>query len=329
MMIVFVSRFSLSMKKTSALLRMKIILTSFFLFAALMNAAAQSKDYSKIDTYAIAKPEMKAVTVDGLTKYLMVPAKGDSEKVRSIFMWITSHITYDWDAYENGTAQWQDAVTTIQRRKGVCQNFSDLFTALCISAGLDAQTISGYAKSNIDNSWMLAGFGSVNHAWNVVKVSGKWQLMDVTWSHSTGSFNYFMADPLLFRRDHLPWDAQWQLTKDTLTLEQYEHIPQLKDGYYTFHVQHLTPMTSSIKGKKKMVFAFDSKNDLHLTASVYHFDYSNRSVPKFVPVVTHSGNHYTLTLTFADEDTYWVTIQDQNAFGAIISYVVDTHATGN
>ena len=308
---------------------MKILLTCFFLSALVMSAAAQVKDYSKIDAYANANPEMKAVTVAALTKYLMVPANGDSEKVRSIFMWMTSHISYDWEAYENGTAQWQEGLTTLQRGKGVCQNFSDLFTALCVTAGLDAQTINGYAKSSIDNSWMLAGFGASNHAWNVVKVSGQWQLMDVTWSQNTGSLNYFMADPLWFRRDHLPWDAQWQLTNDTLTLEQYEHIPELKDAYYTFHIQHLTPMASSIKGRKKMVFTFDSKNDLHLIADVHHFDYSNRSVPKFTQVVTHNGNHYTLTLTFAAEEIYWVTIEHNNIFDAIVTYVVDTHSAVN
>jgi hypothetical protein len=153
--------------------------------------------------------------------------------------------------------------------------------------------------------------------------------MEVTWAQNTGSMNYFMADPLLFRRDHLPFDPRWQLTKDTMTLEEYEHKPILEDGYDLHHVSHLTPMASCIKGKKKIVFAFDSAHSLYLEAKVNNYDYSDHSVPKFTPVITHDGNHYTITLTFASEGTYWVSIELANSFQGIASYVVDTHIIGN
>lgn len=309
----------------SAFLTMKIK-AIIFLFSAFLSlqAAAYSKDYSKIDAYAKAIPNIKTESVEALAKYLVIPAKGDSEKVRSIFTWITSHINYDWAAFENNTAQWQEPLVTIKSRKGVCQNFSDLFTALCAAAKLEAQTITGYAKTDINTDWMLNGFASSNHAWNVVKVSGKWQLMEVTWAQNTGSMTYFMADPHKFRSNHLPAEPQWQLTKDTMTLEEYEHMPILKEGYDAFHITHLTPVESCLRGKKKIIFNFDSPRNMKLIAEVSNYDYSNHSTPKFIPDVIHTGNHYTLTLTFAAEGIYWVTLEANDFFGDIATYIVDT-----
>jgi len=294
-----------------------------------MNASAKLKDYSQIDAYAKATPKTKEVTVATLAAYLIAPAKGDSEKVRSIFIWITSHINYDWDAFENGGGKWQEPMVTLESHKGVCQNFCDLFTALSVASGMDAQTIIGYAKSNINTEWILNGFGSSNHVWNVVKVNKRWQLMEITWAQNTGNMNYFMEDPVMFRRDHLPLDARWQLTKDTLTLEQYENMPILREGYDIYKVTHLTPSVGHIRGKKKIVFAFDSDHNVHLIARVNNYDYSDHTLPKFIPVITHTANHYTLTLTFVTEGTYWVSIDLDNSFYRIASYVVDTHVKGN
>lgn len=295
----------------------------FILFLSAGTAAASPKDYSKIDAYAKSTPESKATNVETLVRYLITPAKGDSEKVRSIFFWETSHISYDWDAYENGTYQWQEPIGTLKRRKGVCQNFSDLFTAMCDAAGLEAQTISGYAKSNIDNSWMYNGFGSSNHAWNVVKINGHWQLMDVTWAQNMSTTSYFMANPKEFRKDHLPADARWQLTRDTLTLKQYENQPVLDDGYDVLHISHLAPMLSCIKGKKKVVFEFDSNQSIDLKARVRN--YAHTSSSEGTQLITHKGNHYTLELTFSKEGIYWVTLSSTSYFYDIASYVVDTY----
>ena len=76
------------------------------------------------------------------------------------------------------------------------------------------------------------------------------------------------------------------------------------------------------------MFAFDSSHDLHIKAEVTNYDYTDRTAPQFVSASTHSGNHYTLTLTFADERIYWVSIELENSWTTIASYVVDTHGCG-
>ncbi|MCY7409293.1 MAG: hypothetical protein LH473_03395, partial [Chitinophagales bacterium] len=281
-----------------------------------------------IDAYAKATPESKTKDIETLVKYLMIPAREDSEKVRSIFTWETSHITYDWAAYQNGTYSSQQSATTLKRRKGVCQNFSDLFTDLCNAAGLEAHTISGYAKSNVDNSWMLYGFTSINHAWNVVKVNNHWELMVVTWAQNIGSTIYFMADPKIFREDHLPAETKWQMMRDTISLKQFEHQPILDDGYKSLGITHLTPMASSIKGNiagrqaKKFVFEFDCKKNLDVKARVS--DYYHSKEAKGSQVITHTGNHYKLELTIENEGTYWVILSEKSYFVDIASYVLIT-----
>src|SRR5436190_4818316 len=97
--------FLLHLLKRALFSSMKIVITFLLLSLMAMNAAAKLKDYSKIDAYARVAPKTKEATVEMLANYLVAPAKGDSEKVRSIFIWTMSHIKYDWDAFENGTSQ--------------------------------------------------------------------------------------------------------------------------------------------------------------------------------------------------------------------------------
>lgn len=293
-----------------------------------MCRAISKPEYAKVDAYAVSAPETKAKILVTLVDYLTIPYKDEELKVRSIYRWMTSHISYDWDAYTNGTYSFQEPATTLLRRKGVCQNFSDLFTAMCTQAKVEAKTISGYAKSNVDNSWVLYGFSGSNHAWNVVKVKGVWRLVDVTWDEGVGGDFYFFTDPISFRKDHLPASPVWQLTTDTMTLDQYQNTPRLGWKFDDLGIKNLTSYTCRLTGKKKYIITFECDKTIVPSVVVKNYDYTNKTTPRFLQSFKHEGNLYTVTIAFTDQGLYWMDLQLGEFYSdKIATYAVDTYSS--
>ena len=69
---------------------------------------------------------------------------------------------------------------------GVCEDYAELFMAMCLRAGIPCQTTR--------STW-------INHEWNRVYVDGKWYYIDVTWDDPVGSKptlrqKYFLSETL-------------------------------------------------------------------------------------------------------------------------------------
>ena len=75
----------------------------------------------------------------------------------------------------------------IRDRKGVCYDYSEFFYALCTKAGIRCQLIYGRANGG-------------EHAWNRVRINGKWKYIDVTWNDETGSKDWYLDSGLW--KDH-------------------------------------------------------------------------------------------------------------------------------
>lgn len=78
---------------------------------------------------------------------------------------------------------------------GVCQDYAELFQAMCVQSGIPCQLVSG----------------APDHAWNRVYVDGEWRYMDVTWddpltSTPTLRQNYFLVDAQVMAQGHW-WDG--------------------------------------------------------------------------------------------------------------------------
>lgn len=105
-----------------------------------------------------------------------------------------------------------------QKRKGVCQHYSELFDRIASQTGLETQINLGDAKTrNYDIGRRRA---KVSHAWNSVKIDGIWRLVDVTWGAGYVDlekekfyfrFNpvYFDVAPKIFFTEHYPEKGTW------------------------------------------------------------------------------------------------------------------------
>jgi hypothetical protein len=207
----------------------------FFLcvFFALRPALAARSDFAAIDARASTVPVTACDSVTTLGLYLGSLSPDPELKARAIYAWITANIKYERLIPTTRIAQ--DATTVLQRRMGVCEGYSRLFQALAEAAGLEAVVIAGEAKYG--NSTLRE-----RHAWNAVKLNGKWELLDCTWGAGFqdpgGQFVkgrpdfYFLTPPTIMLESHLPDDTTWQLLDAPITKDEFERRVCLNTNFF-------------------------------------------------------------------------------------------------
>lgn len=137
-------------------------------------------------------------------------SKTDFEKAKAIHNWISKNIAYDMEKYKVAKYNLGDgALRTIELRKGLCLDYSQLAVALSRSIGLEARIAVGKAKSK--DEW----FG---HAWNEVKVGGRWIVMDTTWDSG-----YLLKDTFVAKAGNKYFDPNKDEFEKTHRLEEYRY----------------------------------------------------------------------------------------------------------
>lgn len=205
-------------------------------FLLLMNQIALGQpeildaDFNKMDTHSRKIPELAEKTVESIVTYLIEPTNNDYEKIRGIYSWIIMNITYDNAALKSGFYRInQSNADILKRRKAICFGYAKLMEAMCKFAEIDCEVIIGYAKGIPNTSDDLK---EINHAWNAVKLEGKWFLIDATWAAGTAQLpnifgnneggNYFLSEPKLFIINHLPANHIWQLLDCSITASVFK-----------------------------------------------------------------------------------------------------------
>ncbi len=203
-------------------------------------------DFSEIDNHALSTPSSAESSISELASYLTQIAENDLEKARAIFRWIAENISYDTESYFSGRPTTYDADAMLISRKSVCEGYSNIFKALCDSAGIECVKVSGYAKGYGFEAGDTFEGKSTNHAWNAVKLDGEWYLLDSTWGagHLNGSQyekdfqpHYFLTPPEQFIYDHLPEDPKWQLLDDPITQSEYSYLVYLRPAFFSNGLQ--------------------------------------------------------------------------------------------
>ncbi|MBE0675995.1 MAG: hypothetical protein IH591_15165 [Bacteroidales bacterium] len=199
--------------------------------------------FSELDNYAMNVPAQAEATMESLVAWLMKPAYTELEKARLIFTWIATHVSYDDYGFNSGNYSDTSPEGVFRNRVSVCQGYSELFTRLCDIARLEAHTITGYAKGiTYQKGQTITG---TNHAWNIIRLDGRYRLFDVTWAAGYGKavrgklvsvseFNDFWFDvsPADFIFSHLPEDDMFQFLVPTITQRQFERLPYVSGLFF-------------------------------------------------------------------------------------------------
>jgi len=173
-----------------------------------------------------ALPDVTAALVKGLTDQFA--------KAKVLHDWICDNIAYDAEMYFSGRITSQEYDAVLKKRLAVCSGYTNLMNEMCRLAGIESIGINGFSK----------GFGytgkigrDTDHAWNAVRINGKWYLIDVTWDagplerrtfikrYSTG---WLFLDSRPFLYSHLPEDAAYQYYAPVLTADDF-----MREAYIT------------------------------------------------------------------------------------------------
>lgn len=258
----------------------RLLYLVIFLAGGWTEAPCQSRlpDLSAVDAHA------RSVGVDidlyQLVSELTSPYRDNLSRVRSIFVWITDHIAYDWKAFNKEEelkipecrsgqdcdallAAWEKKYLNniLRRRKALCDGYARLFTRMCDIAGIEAATINGYTKTK---PHQIGQAGRIDHAWNAVWLDTSWHLLDATWAAGTctedensGKLNgfvkkfndyYFLTPSEEFSRNHFPQYTRWVL-KPGFTKEQFAANPYY-DPAVLSKIRLHAPQSGIITGQK-------------------------------------------------------------------------------
>jgi hypothetical protein len=107
----------------------------------------------------------------------------DLEKYQVLHDFVKEYISYDYKALMSGNesiSEANDSKNCLRKQKGVCGGYAYMYRDLCKAAGLQCEVIIGNAYFQGKKR---------GHAWNGVKLDGKWYHVDVCWD-DTGAPAY-------------------------------------------------------------------------------------------------------------------------------------------
>ncbi len=124
----------------------------------------------------------------------------DFDKAFAIHNWLTFNVEYDF------TYSHYHAIDAFKYRTAVCQGYAEAFELMASRAGLEAHIVTGEANN---------GSGFEGHAWNQVKIDGKWYNVDCTWddpsnypgSNEANHYDYFLISDATINKDHRTGDS--------------------------------------------------------------------------------------------------------------------------
>lgn len=131
--------------------------------------------YQYTVSYRTSASQEAAVTnkVNSLIKSWHLSGKSDYTKAKTIYDYITSHVSYDY------SYTYYDAYSALLRGKAVCHGYALLFYRMALAAKLKARLICGYGNGG-------------SHSWNIVKIGSKYYNIDSTWDAGRASYSWFL-----------------------------------------------------------------------------------------------------------------------------------------
>lgn len=270
------------------------------------NVHAKCIDYKSIESYVDSASILKKKqSFENLTKGIVKPDWDDMKKAYAIFYWISSNIKYDNEGLKNKF--WEKYVSdheiandTYEFRKGVCGGYAQLFRLMCAEVGLQSKAIDGYSRINSYEAGLPVKYS--NHSWNIVKVDGKWQLVDATWGNTTAGKEkinayYFLTPPKEFIANHLPKDKEWQLLDNPISKIEFDNYPYISSEYFKSGFDKTFPTIGLIKTKVDTIkLIIKNPVDLDPLLKIYSFNLDKWITPMYNTLKLQNGTQVNIIL---------------------------------
>jgi peptidoglycan hydrolase-like protein with peptidoglycan-binding domain len=275
----------------------------FFCFLC-FSAKGISQEFSAIDTHLASLPTQNYSSIEQLHNQIVKPRFNEEQKVYAIAKFITNTIEYGERA--------RKLLNTINSSEGVCQDYAELFIALCELSSIENNYVTGDGKTSAQD----IGFYGSNHAWNVVKVNGYYQIYDLTWAagtydNRTNSFNknfnvqYFNANPEDFISNHFPDNSKWQLLDIPISKNDYINSPTFSPEFKNLSLKN------GIVRSDDFEITFESDTDFD-SCTLFKWNLNEYGSASGVNIpLTKKGKTYKLKLienspgTYRYDITFW------------------------
>src|SRR5436190_13270698 len=132
--------------------------------------------YKTVDKKMNGLPEECKKSTDLIANYVLQNFTTEDEKIRAVYYWITSNMSYDvdYDFSQRVPKSEEKTEYILSKKMGVCMHYAQLFNDLANKVGIKTHIIDGYTKKDGKIAW-------INHHWNVSKIDGTWYMFDSTW----------------------------------------------------------------------------------------------------------------------------------------------------
>lgn len=163
----------------------------------LMDAVRQGYKFESRN-FSTSYPDVKTVWDKAKDVLSRINQDGDSDydKIHHIYDWIAATVTYDKVAAASNSVSILCRTFYLEGvfidNVAVCDGYAKAFELMCAIEGIEAIRVIGMAGSG--NVTQYGG-----HAWNRVKLDGKWYFVDTTWADGSETYinhNYLLKkDP--------------------------------------------------------------------------------------------------------------------------------------
>ncbi|SEL99828.1 hypothetical protein SAMN04487910_3855 [Aquimarina amphilecti] len=246
-------------------------------------------DFTRADNIAKLNNGASLENLPLLAHELTSSLPTEVEKFRAIYVWVCQNIKGDNTQFSKvnkkrkklkhdsiSFMRWNHEYKKIafkkllKRKKTMCTGYAYLIKELCYLSNITSESVDGYGRSVESN---IKALDMANHSWNAVLLNNKWYLCDATWSSGylneynvfVRAYNdgYFLADPLLFGKNHFPIKQKW-LLNENITAVSFVNAPLVYGETFENHITPIYPknMDLSINRDEEVTFSFKSNKNV-------------------------------------------------------------------
>lgn len=238
----------------------------------------------------------------------------DKEKLSKFFYyWMGCNIKYDYeylakmDENFDDYDEKQDEFRIYVDRKGVCGGYANLFRWFMREVGIEVEYIIGHIRDERNHYVELQSDDDFLHAWNAIKLNGKWVLVDTTWGASNNIEEadfYFNIKPEWAIITHYPEDSKWQLLKEPLTLEKFNNSKFIKPVWF---IKGFSEIPKLMADENFYYFVFKKNpNKDWLVGLQYSTDNINfNPIPKIESIAQKGYVYYKFDKSIIPKTTYF------------------------
>jgi transglutaminase/protease-like cytokinesis protein 3 len=214
-------------------------------------------------------PDGSEQSIEAVAAYVKSAEPDPMLRIKALHDYVADRVAYDAVAYATRTFPPQTAQAVFASKKAVCAGYAKLFAALGKAMGEDVVYVVGQARTQ-----GMRNDGE-SHAWNAVRIDGRYHLVDVTWD--SGSVDgttfkkgfrsdYFLTPPEAFGVDHFPDDARWQLRDPPMTRGDFMRQPMLSPSFYAQGFGLVAPTRSQTTVQGEITIELQNPRGLYTLA---------------------------------------------------------------